>query len=54
MWFFKIELVHYKVIFLSAYSPDLNPIEKTWANIKILDPYRQKRMLVTKRYDALF
>jgi len=23
-----------KVIFLPAYSPDLNPIEKRWANLK--------------------
>jgi transposase len=23
-----------KIIFLPAYSPDLNPIEKTWANLK--------------------
>jgi putative transposase len=23
-----------KIIFLPAYSPDFNPIEKTWANLK--------------------
>ena len=23
-----------KVVFLPAYSPDLNPIEKDWANMK--------------------
>ena len=29
-----IESVHCKVIFLPPYSPDLNPIEKFWANMK--------------------
>lgn len=29
-----IESVGCKVIFLSPYSPDLNPIEKYWANLK--------------------
>ena len=24
----------FKLLFLSAYSPDFNPIEKTWANLK--------------------
>ena len=24
-----------RVVFLPAYSPDFNPIEKTWANLKI-------------------
>ncbi len=32
----KIEAAKYgvKIIYLSAYSPDLNPIEKFWANLK--------------------
>lgn len=25
---------HVKILFLPAYSPDFNPIEKTWANMK--------------------
>ena len=29
-----IESVGYKLIFLPPYSPDLNPIEKFWANMK--------------------
>ena len=29
-----IESVKYKIIFLPPYSPDLNPIEKFWANMK--------------------
>ena len=29
-----IESVGCKVIFLPPYSPDLNPIEKFWANLK--------------------
>jgi transposase len=29
-----IESVGCKVIFLPPYSPDLNPIEKFWANMK--------------------
>ena len=29
-----IETVGYKAIFLPPYSPDLNPIEKFWANMK--------------------
>ena len=29
-----VESVGCKVIFLSPYSPDLNPIEKFWANMK--------------------
>jgi transposase len=28
------QLAKSKVVFLPAYSPDLNPIEKTWANLK--------------------
>ena len=29
-----IESVKYKIMFLPPYSPDLNPIEKFWANMK--------------------
>jgi len=29
-----IESVRCKLVFLPAYSPDLNPIEKFWANMK--------------------
>nr|WP_308810091.1 transposase [Orientia tsutsugamushi] len=32
-----MESVGCKVIFLPPYSPDLNPIEKFWANIEALD-----------------
>ncbi len=46
-----IESVGCKVIFLPPYSPDLNPIEKFWANMK-----RQIKTKITcfdKLYDAL-
>ena len=29
-----IESIGYKLLFLPPYSPDLNPIEKYWANLK--------------------
>ena len=29
-----IEQANCKLVFLPAYSPDLNPIEKFWANLK--------------------
>ena len=46
-----IESVNCRVIFLPPYSPDLNPIEKFWANIKrwIKDKIREFAHL----YDAL-
>jgi len=46
-----IESVGCRVIFLPAYSPDLNPIEKFWANLK-----RWVKNNITdfdKLYDAL-
>ena len=30
----EIELAGHKILFLPPYSPDLNPIEKQWANLK--------------------
>jgi transposase len=46
-----IESVGCKVIFLPPYSPDLNPIEKFWANMKRW--IKDKISEVDKLYDAL-
>ena len=46
-----IESVGCKVIFLPPYSPDLNPIEKFWANMKRW--IKDKITLFDKLYDAL-
>ena len=31
------EVVGFRAIYLPPYSPDLNPIEKFWTNLKLLD-----------------
>ena len=41
-----IESVGCKVIFLPPYSPDLNPIEKFWANMKRWIEYNNYMMLL--------
>ena len=46
-----IESVGCKVIFLPPYSPDLNPIEKFWANMKRW--IKDKIANFDKLYDAL-
>ena len=46
-----IESVGCKVIFLPPYSPDLNPIEKFWANMKRW--IKDKISEVNKLYDTL-
>lgn len=46
-----IESVGCKVIFLPPYSPDLNPIEKFWANMKRW--IKSNISLFDKLYDAL-
>lgn len=46
-----IESVGCKVIFLPPYSPNLNPIEKFWANMKRW--IKDKITLFDKLYDAL-
>jgi len=46
-----IESVGCKVIFLPPYSPDLNPIEKFWANMKRW--IKSKITGFDKLYDAL-
>ena len=45
-----IESAHCKLIFLPPYSPDLNPIEKFWANMKRW--LKQKINNFTNLYDA--
>ncbi|MHC0448753.1 MAG: transposase [Candidatus Lariskella arthropodorum] len=46
-----IESVSCRVIFLPPYSPDLNPIEKFWANMKRW--IKRKTNTVDKLYNAL-
>ncbi|KKB96246.1 hypothetical protein SZ25_00604 [Candidatus Arcanobacter lacustris] len=46
-----IESVGCRVIFLPAYSPDLNPIEKFWANMKRW--IKNNITAFDKLYDAL-
>ncbi|KJV50774.1 DDE superendonuclease family protein [Orientia tsutsugamushi str. Gilliam] len=46
-----IESVGCKVIFLPPYSPDLNPIEKFWANMKLW--IRNQITQFAKSYDAI-
>ena len=46
-----IESVGCKVIFLPPYSPDLNPIEKFWANMKRW--IKNNIQAFDKLYDAL-
>lgn len=46
-----IESVGCRLIFLPPYSPDLNPIEKFWANMKRWIKYRIDKF--DKLYDAL-
>ncbi|WP_339041196.1 transposase [Candidatus Lariskella endosymbiont of Hedychridium roseum] len=46
-----IESVGCRVIFLLPYSPDLNPIEKFWANMK--QWIKRKTNTVDKLYNAL-
>ena len=46
-----IESVGCKIIFLPPYSPDLNPIEKFWANMKRW--IKDKISEFSKLYDAI-
>jgi len=46
-----IEPVGCKIIFLPPYSPDLNPIEKFWANMKRW--IKNKISNYTQLYDAI-
>lgn len=46
-----IESVKCKVVFLPPYSPDLNPIEKFWANMKKW--IKEKITQFDELYDAL-
>lgn len=46
-----VEAAGCKLLFLPAYSPDLNPIEKYWANMKV--KVRELLPKVTKFTDAL-
>lgn len=46
-----IETVGCKIIFLPPYSPDLNPIEKFWANMKRW--FKDKITLFANLYDTL-
>ena len=47
-----IESAGCSILFLPPYSPDLNPIEKFWANMKRW--IKQKRHLFSNLYHALF
>ncbi len=40
---------HHTVLFLPTYSPDLNPIEKKWANVKAIR--RKKRLPIDQLYE---
>lgn len=46
-----VEAAGCKLLFLPAYSPDLNPIEKYWANMKV--KVRELLPKVTKFTDVL-
>jgi transposase len=46
-----IESAGYKFLFLPPYSPDLNPIEKCWANLKV--KVRESLSQFTKFTDAI-
>ncbi|WP_354666716.1 transposase [Orientia tsutsugamushi] len=46
-----MESVGCKVIFFPPYSPDLNPIEKFWANMKLW--IRNQITQFAKSYDAI-
>ena len=46
-----IESVGCRIIFLPPYSPDLNPIEKFWANMKRW--IKQKITKIDELYDAI-
>ncbi len=46
-----IKSVKCRLVFLPPYSPDLNPIEKFWANMKRW--IKQNMPLFDKLYDAL-